>query len=46
MVELSEVCPECGSVNTLVVTIKSRDVVYYYRCSVCGHAWRYERLTD
>ena len=35
----SEVCPECGSVNTLVMTMKSPDTVSC-RCSVCAHVWR------
>jgi len=34
----SEVCPECGSVNTLVMTMKSPDAVSC-RCIVCAHAW-------
>ena len=36
---LTEVCPECGSVNTLVMTMNSPDVVSR-RCTVCAHVWR------
>jgi hypothetical protein len=35
----SEVCPECGSVDTLVMTMKSPDAVSC-RCTVCAHVWR------
>ena len=42
-VELSDVCPECGSVNT-VVTMKSRNAVYS-RCFDCAHVWRHEQVT-
>ena len=35
---LSELCPECGSVNSLVMTMKSPETVSC-RCTVCAHVW-------
>ena len=41
--DVVDVCPMCGSVNT-VVTIQSHGAVYS-RCSDCAHVWHYLPIT-